>query len=171
MSAPTLETERMRLRAFRPQDAEALARLYVDPEIMRFLPGYPGDFDGCLARARHDVEAYNTLWQTQGCGVWAVEDRAERRLIGRCGLRRLDEFAATELLYMYDKTHWRRGFASEAAARAATFGLQERRLERLIGLVLPENLGSRRVLEKTGFSYERHTQFRGRTVLLLQKTS
>lgn len=167
MSAAVLDTERLRLRAFRPDDAEALANLYVNPEIMRHLPGYPADFDSCLARARNDIGAYNAHWNQRGYGVWAVEDRSERRLIGRCGLRWLDEFSATELLYMFDNTHWRRGIASEAAARAATFGLEERRLGRLIGIVKPENVGSRRVLEKTGFSYERHAQFRGFTVMLL----
>lgn len=166
MSAVVVNSERLRFRGFRSDDAEALARFYVNPEVMRYLPGYPAGFDGCLSRARRDIETYNAHWEQRGYGVWAVEDRQERRLIGRCGLRWLDEFSAVELLFMFDQTHWRRGIGTEAASRAATFGLEERRLKRLIGLVLPENTHSRRVLEKAGFAYERHTQFRGLTVLL-----
>lgn len=169
MSAAIIDTERLRLRGFRGGDAEALARLYVNRDVMRYLPGYPSDYDGCLAKARRDIGAYNAHWERRGYGVWAVEDRQERRLIGRCGLRWLDEFSAPELLYMFDMTHWRRGIASEAAGRAASFGLDQHRMQRLIGLVLPDNVGSRRVLEKTGFSYERHTQFQGRTVMLFTK--
>ena len=169
MSATTIDTERLRLRGFRNDDAEELGRLYVDPEIMRHLPGYPSNFDGCLARARGDIATYNAHWERHGYGIWAVEDRAERRLVGRCGLRWLDEFSAVELLYMFDKTHWRRGFATEAAARAIAFGQGERRLGKLIGLTLPENTASRRVLEKSGFAYLRHTQFRNHTVLLFER--
>jgi ribosomal-protein-alanine N-acetyltransferase len=49
---------------------------------------------------------------------------------------------------------WGRGLATEAAQAAVQFAFETAGLTRLIGFVIPENVASRRVLERVGFVYE-----------------
>ena len=49
-SAPTLETERLRLRAHTLADFDNCAAMAMDPEVMRFLGGKPNTREECWMR-------------------------------------------------------------------------------------------------------------------------
>lgn len=158
-----LETTRLKLRRFTPADAPALARLYGDDVVMRYMLSGTGQQSGsglqrgnALERAKSNILNFNQHWDRRGFGVWAVTDRADGHLLGQCGLRYIPELDATELLYLLNKTVWGRGLASEAAAAAVDFAFAVAHLPALIGIVHPKNLASRRVLEKAGLAFERN---------------
>jgi [ribosomal protein S5]-alanine N-acetyltransferase len=152
----TLETNRLRLRRFETDDWQALARLYADDMVMRYMQSGRGlSRTDAESRARGNISNFNDHWRRRGFGVWAVTDKASGRLLGQCGLRHVDEARDVEILYLLNKTMWGKGLATEAASVALDYGLKTLGLDRIIGLVRPENTASRRVLEKLGLRFER----------------
>lgn len=148
-----LETERLRLRPFKPDEWTALARFYADDTVMRhMLPGRGLKRAEAEARAKSNIHNFNDHWARMGFGIWAIEDRAQTRLIGQCGLRYVPEAEAVELLYLLNKTHWGRGLATEAAHAAVEYAFGPAKLEKLVAFTDPQNAASRNVLGKLGFS-------------------
>jgi ribosomal-protein-alanine N-acetyltransferase len=107
---PTLLTPRLELRALRPDDLDALAAIYADPEVMRYIRG--GVVEGLRTRKQPSasIDAYAEEWAQHGYGVWAVMDRTDSQLIGVCGFVDHAEFG-----YIFARASWGRGIATEAA--------------------------------------------------------
>ncbi|MFA7330935.1 MAG: GNAT family N-acetyltransferase [Candidatus Delongbacteria bacterium] len=144
-----LETARLRLRAFREDDLNALAPILADPEVVRYLPGPPRTRE----QSARTLAWFRNQQERDGCSAWALETRAEGRLIGWCGLAEFDNTGEVELLYCLEPGSWGQGLASEAARACVDCAREGLGLPRLIAAVLPENKASRRVLEKSGLSY------------------
>jgi ribosomal-protein-alanine N-acetyltransferase len=89
-------------------------------------------------------------WKAHGLGIWSVRDRHGGELLGHSGLL-LNEPPEVELIYAFARSGWGRGFATEAASCLIDYAFTHRRLDHLNALVFPENIASRRVLEKLGF--------------------
>jgi len=150
--AMQVETARLRLRPFAAADWAALARLYADDTVMRYmLAGRGLARAAAQERAKSNIHNFNDHWARRGHGVWAVEDRGSGRLLGQCGLRWIPEAEATELLYLFAKTVWGRGLATEAGHAVLEFAFRQTELQRLIAVTDPQNAASRRVLGKLGF--------------------
>lgn len=149
-----LETTRLILRHFEPDDLEALFALYRDPEIRRYFP----DGTRTLAETREELE-----WHRHGhprhpeLGLWATVDRGSGKLLGRCGLLpwTIDDRNEVELAFLIDKARWGQGLATEAASAICRYAQERLRLQRLICLVMHGNTASVRVAEKVGMVYER----------------
>jgi RimJ/RimL family protein N-acetyltransferase len=152
---PHLETPRLVLRPFGPEDGPGHATLYGDPEVTRFLPRGPFGPAEALERSRGALERFMGHWRQHGFGVWAILDRGTGAFIGQCGLAHVPELGEVELLYALARDRWGQGLAPEAGQAALRHGFQELRLERIIALTRPENKASRRVMDKLGLTYER----------------
>ena len=100
-------------------------------------------------------------WLKFDFGWYAVEDRLSGELVGWCGLNVLEETDETEIKYLLKKSHWWRGLATEAASRCIKDGFRTLEIEEIIGLVHPENIASRRVLEKLGMQYTESVHYWG----------
>jgi RimJ/RimL family protein N-acetyltransferase len=146
---PILETPRLILREFQLEDVDALALILSDPETMRF---YPKPFD------RRGVEEWITRnrqrYSKDGHGLWAMILKASGELIGNCGLvlQEVDGANEIEIGYHVRRDHWGQGLATEAARACRDFGFEQLPVERLISLIRPENIASRRVAEKNGMA-------------------
>lgn len=152
-----IETARLRLRPFTMRDVPALARLYGDDVIMRYMrQGHGLKREQAATEARANITNFTDQWRRRGFGVWAVTDRESGRLLGRCGLHHIAEVNAVEVLYLLNKTVWGRGLATEAAAAALAFGFAQLNLPAIIAIARPENGPSRRVMEKLGLEYRRN---------------
>jgi ribosomal-protein-alanine N-acetyltransferase len=138
-------------------DLEDLCRLTSDPEVMRFL--------GKGVRTRAETESALVAaiehWERHDFGIWIVEDLCDGDFMGRCGLRYFQGTPEVELSYSYGKPAWGRGVASEAAAASVQFGFEKLHLDRIIAIAMPENIGSRRVMEKLGMRYARNASYFG----------
>jgi RimJ/RimL family protein N-acetyltransferase len=147
---PTINTPNLDLRAWQPEDAEALFDILQETDILRYFPDPH-------APSREKVEAYiqhhRIQWQTRGYGHWAITTREDGLVVGWCGLEYLTELEETEVAYLLSQRVWGRGYASEAARAAVRFGFDEARLQGIIGLVHPDNVASISVLEKCGLTY------------------
>ena len=91
--------------------------------------------------------------ETHGFGLWAVELRAKREMIGVAGLTHLADGPEIEVGYRFLREHWGKGFATEAAQASIEFGLGELRLERIVAVTLPTNRPSQNVMEKCGMTF------------------
>jgi ribosomal-protein-alanine N-acetyltransferase len=141
------------LRPMQVSDLAALATLWADPDVTRFLPsrGVPIPRE----KVEKAIHAFVAHWQQWGYGTWAIAPTLSSELIGYCGLRYLHELNEVEVLYGLARTYWGRGIATQAAKAAMTYGFNVANLDRVIALTLPENQASRRVIEKAGLRYEK----------------
>ena len=155
------ETERLQHRAFTVGDADALFALNSHPEVMR-LTGEP--LLASLDAARRAIAAYPDF-ETVGYGRWACVLKETGAIIGFCGLKRLPDLDEVDVGYRFLPKYWGRGLATEACIASLDFGFTTLQLERIIGLVAPENAASIRVLEKAGMKHAGEVVYDGRPAL------
>jgi ribosomal-protein-alanine N-acetyltransferase len=148
LSTAGLETARLRLRPMRAEDAGPLLGIFSDPKVMAAFGGELFDeaqMDQWVARnLAHQAE--------HGYGLYSVILKASGRLIGDCGLERmdLDDGPAAELGYDFRSDHWNQGYATEAPSAVRDYALGALGLPRLVSLIRVGNQASRRVAEKVG---------------------
>jgi ribosomal-protein-alanine N-acetyltransferase len=147
-----LETERLRLREFVPQDADALAAVLGDPVAMQY---YPAPFD------RKEVEEWIgrniQRYRREGYGLWAMLLKDSGDLIGDCGcaLQEVEGRNEVEVGYHVRRDLWSKGYATEAALACMEYAFVRLGATRVISMIRPKNLQSRRVAEKNGMVCEK----------------
>ena len=153
-----LETVRLSLREFTPQDADALALVISDPETMRH---YPAPYD--RAGVEQWIERNRRRYRDDGVGLWAMELNKPQELIGDCGiiLQQVDGEPLYEIGYHLRRDFWGRGFATEAAIACRNWAFVHLETDRLISLIRPENLPSIRVAERVGMTLWKEVGWRG----------
>jgi ribosomal-protein-alanine N-acetyltransferase len=107
-------------------------------------------------------------WKEHGYGIWVLKEIVSGALVGRGGLRMVVYAGNNEVEIAYGllPAFWNRGFASEFARGLVDIGFEELGLAGLVSATSPENIASRRVLEKVGFSYESEISLKGRVNVL-----
>jgi RimJ/RimL family protein N-acetyltransferase len=146
-----LETRRLRLREFRPDDLDELAVMVADAEQMRFYP---------RTRTREEAAAWIdrnlSLYEKHGFGFWLLESLTTGEFLGYCGIRPLvlDGVSEVEIGWHIRRTSWNRGFAGEAAAGVRDLEVHRFGRTGLVLLIRPDHLASRRVAEKIGMIEE-----------------
>lgn len=144
---PTLTTDRLILRAFRDDDLDAYAEMCADPEVMRYL----GE-----GKTLSRVEAWRQMafivghWQLRGFGLWALEEKASGRFIGRAGLLQPEGWPGFEAGWTLGRAWWGKGYATEAAREALRYAFEDLDRDHVISLIRPENKPSIRVAERLG---------------------
>src|ERR1051325_287394 len=82
MSAvPVIDTARLTLRGHRPDDFTAVAALWTDPGVIRFIGGRAFSAEGAWAKRLRDAG----LWSLLGFGYWAIEENATGDFVGELG--------------------------------------------------------------------------------------
>ncbi len=154
-----IATDRLQLRPFREEDLEIMISLFQNPDFMRFS-------GGALYTREQTITFLNKIltWERESLPFpFAVIDLATERLIGFCGFlhQEVDGQPEIEIAYRLHPGFWNRGLATEAARAVRDHAFQELHLPRVISMIHPENLASRRVAEKNGLRLEKETLFRG----------
>ena len=150
-----LETPRLRLREIMPDDEDALAAMFADPEVMEYIGR-----GGVRSRedARRVLEREVALYAERGYGEWALTLREDDEMIGLCGLidwPDVDGAPETEVAYLLRRDVWGRGYATEAAAAIRDHARTALGRERLVCLIYPGNTASAAVARKIGMTHER----------------
>jgi RimJ/RimL family protein N-acetyltransferase len=148
-----IETERLILRTMTLDDTDALLHIFSDPRVMQSFGGIIFDRDRMEQWVRDNLEHQ----AGHGYGLFSVILAAENLLIGDCGLEHMeiDGRAEVEIGYDMRSAYWGRGFATEAAGAVRDFAFGVLKLPRVISLIRPENVASRRVAEKIGMVREK----------------
>jgi RimJ/RimL family protein N-acetyltransferase len=140
---PLLITPRLTLRGFQRDDLDALAAIYADPEVARYLRS------GVRTREQTAtvLDEYIAEWRDLGYGVWAVEsrERESHALLGMCGF-----VGKAELGYILGRAAWGRGVATEAARACLQYGFERLGWDVIGAGALRANAASLRVLQKLG---------------------
>ena len=163
-----LETKRLILRPPVPEDAEVLAPMYGDAEVMRYL----GDGRTLTPEeTERSVQRMIDAWAADGFGLFTTVRKEDEIVIGRVGLivwnpetwqtTRAANGGPTELEvgYTIGRPFWGLGYATEAAAAARDFALERLGAKRLIALIIHGNDASENVARKLGFEHERDIVF------------
>ena len=143
----TISTPRLTLRMFREADLDAYAAMSADPEVMRHI-GAGGPIDRDLAW--RGMAAFVGHWALRGVGMWAIEERATGRLIGRAGFLNPEGWPGCEIGWLLARDAWGRGLAFEAVGAAIAHGRAALGVGALISLIRPDNTRSARLAERLG---------------------
>jgi RimJ/RimL family protein N-acetyltransferase len=146
--ALALRTPRLILREWRDADAEPFAAMSADPEVMRYLVGFPD---------RAAIEAWIVTtrqhWQSHGFGQWAVE-LPGAGFIGAVGLSwvrfQLPFAPAVEAAWRLARPFWGLGYAHEAARAAIEDGFFRPGLDEIVAFTVPANRASWGLMERLG---------------------
>ena len=157
-----LATARLELRMFREDDLDAYAGMCADEEVMRYI-GVGGPVGADVAWGQ--MALFLGEWILHGYGMWAVEERASGRLIGRVGFLNPHGWPACELGWLLARDAWGHGFALEAAQAAIAHGRANLGLRELISLIRPDNARSIALAERLGATLDRKVEFLGGATL------
>ncbi len=148
-------TERLQgLPACRAHIAD-LRQLHSDPLVMKTLSatGEPHSMETSKASLNRAL----AHWEAHGFGTWFFRQREDERFVGYCGLRHylVEGMAESELLYAVTSDCWRQGFGFEMARAVLDHGVIALGLRSVVAFTLSNNLGSRRIMEKLGMTFEK----------------
>lgn len=162
---PALSTTRLHLRPHTRADLDAHAAICADEEVMRYI-GTGGPVGRDVAW-RH-LALYLGQWALRGYGMWAVELRAERRLIGTVGFLHPEGWPGCELAWTLARSAWGQGYAFEAAGAARAFGRDALGIQQPISLIREANIRSVKLAERLGAVNTGPIDFLGSTALLFR---
>jgi RimJ/RimL family protein N-acetyltransferase len=136
---PTLETERLRLRAPAIEDISDWTHVW--------LVDFAERGDGA-ERAWTEFGTYASGWLLHGHGLWSVDRKSDGLLVGfvLLGLEWSDH--EPELGYVFLRDHRRQGYAAEACTAARDYGFTL--LDTFVSYVDPGNVASNRLAERLG---------------------
>lgn len=148
-----IETDRLVLRRWLPEDRAPFAALNADPAVMRFFPAP-------LTRPESDalIVRLEDRWRGDGIGFAAAERRADGAFVGMVGLSRV-RFAPTapldgavEVGWRLARAHWGEGYATEAARGWLAHGFGAMGLDEIVAFSVPENRASQAVMRRLGMA-------------------
>jgi RimJ/RimL family protein N-acetyltransferase len=146
-----LTTDRLHLRRWRETDRIPFQAINADPRVMEFMPGLllPQQSDDLIARIEQHFDRHSF-------GLYAAELVEDRSLIGFIGLN-IPNFdapfmPAVEIGWRLAADCWGRGLATEGARAVVDQAFNTLQLNSLVSFTVPENLRSRRVMEKLGMT-------------------
>ncbi|MEZ5894745.1 MAG: GNAT family N-acetyltransferase [Parvularculaceae bacterium] len=168
---PLVETERLVLRGRGLQDFPAIAAMWADPDVARFVGGKPRPEEESWSKFLRDAG----LWGHLGYGYWVMEEKATGQVIGEIGfadymrdmtpsLKGLPEFG-----YALSAAAHGKGYATEAGRAAVVWGDDNLAGARMACIINPDNGPSLRVAEKCGFEITGRTDYHGAPVHLLYR--
>lgn len=167
-SAPTLETERLVLRGFREDDLDAHAAILSDPVVMEHFGGHLFGREDAWRRLVGGVG----LWQLQGVGLFAVERKADSKLIGHAGLfdyhREMTPSieGKPELGYIFAAEAHGQGFAGEACGALMQWADETVEAPDVMAIIAPTNAPSMKLAERLGFQRLPDATYRGEPTTL-----
>ena len=142
-----LETPRLLLRRFTPDDRAWLGELYADPEVTRYLGGLQGP--EAVDRMLRD-RILNYYDAHPGFGIWMTIERDTGVRAGFHLLNNIQGETIIQVGFALARWAWGRGYATEMATAVLQHGFVTLGLPNIAGMASLGNLASQRVLEKIG---------------------
>ncbi|CAN5427965.1 GNAT family protein [soil metagenome] len=148
---PVIQTKRLLLRQFNDQDLENVFRGLSHPEVIEY---YGVRYD-TLEAAQDQMNFFSELEENETGIWWAICSPDNKEFFGAAGLNNLiKEHKKAEIGFWMLPDYWGKGFITEALPKVCQYGFNNLKLHRIEALVETENLLSKKVLIKQGFSLE-----------------
>lgn len=152
---PTLDTPRLRLRAFRQTDFEPMVGFFAHPVSATYGGPCPRD------EAWRKFAVYSGHWLLRGYGPWAVAHQDTDHLVGVCGLWFPEGWPEPEITWALLPDQQGKGYATEAAHRALQAAYAVYGWRTAVSVVAHGNTASDAVALRLGATAESHIPFRG----------
>ena len=126
-----------------------------DPRVSRTL--WPRDELPTYREVADSLQAKIDHWERHGFGLWLLADRKTGEILGRGGLQYtyVEGMNEIEAGWAIVAKRWGQGLATELAFACVEVGFHDLDLHRIVAFALPDNIASRRVMEKAGFKFQR----------------
>ena len=145
-----IETKRLYLRPFIPQDLAQLHEFYGDEKVMRYIGKGPRTKE----ETQQELNRFIADWQKHNLSPFAAIHKQTGKLIGRSGLYLNQRSPYPQLGYVLHRDYWHQGFATEVAKASLNYGFNTRNFPHIHGFVMLENNVSHHILEKLGMWLE-----------------
>ena len=143
-----IETTRMILRKFSINDYQSLYEFGSNIEVQK----YTGDkiLKSPIQAKKIIKDVFFSDYKKYGYGRLAAIFKPEDKIIGFAGLKYLPKFKKTDIGFRFLPKYWGKGIATEVSLAIIRYGFEILKLENIVGIADPMNIGSCRVLEKIG---------------------
>lgn len=154
-----IETDRLILRPFQLEDFKAVYEFGSNEEVNK----YTGDV--LIESLDVAKELIEKVWlydyQTYGYGRLATIYKPDNKLIGFAGLKYLASMEETDIGFRFLPEYWGKGIATESSKAILKHGFNLLKLKRIIGIAMPENIASNKVLERVGLELYKVDEYEG----------
>ncbi len=149
---PVLETKRLRLRELKKKDAKDLFLLRSNKQAMQFIDKDPAT---SVEEMKPFIKLINKRTRNNETISWAITLKEADDLIGMISFHRTErENHRAEMGYMLMPEHWNKGLISEAISKVIEYGFKKMKLHSIEANINPNNVKSRKILEKFKFKKE-----------------
>ncbi|GJM14548.1 MAG: hypothetical protein DHS20C12_29510 [Pseudohongiella sp.] len=147
-----ITSPRLLLRAWKPSDYEEFAKLNADPQVMEFFPNVLNREQSDALAERIDGEI-----KTRGWGFWALEELAGHadNFLGFVGLSMSEDIGfgpCVEIGWRLSRSIWGKGYGSEAACAALSYGFSTLHLDEVVSFTALENARSMKLMQRIGMT-------------------
>jgi ribosomal-protein-alanine N-acetyltransferase len=162
-----LESPRLLFREISVEDAPLIYQLNSDPEVVKYVHEEPvTNIETALANITNRIlPQYNQY----GYGRWAVITKDTDTFIGWCGLKYRPERDEVDLGYRFIRSHWGKGYATEAAQVTLQYGFTHLQIPVITAMAHIDNTASLKVIEKCGMQFQRFEEVESCPVKTYQK--
>jgi RimJ/RimL family protein N-acetyltransferase len=170
-SAPTLETERLRLRGFRRDDLDAFAAMLAEPAVFEYLGGEAETREQSWRKLMMSVGQ----WSLLGIGYWVVETRADQRFVGQIGFSIMERGLVPDLAelpemgWIFSAAVHGQGMALEAGRAASQWLGETAGSSSAWAVIAPENSASLRLAGRLGFARLADARYHDEPVAILHR--
>lgn len=164
-------TKRLIIRELLVSDINELYSLYTDSQIRQYIENIDDDIEIEMEKQKAYID---TVYSFFGYGLWGVFDRADGKLIGRCGIENhmIDGEEEIALSYLIGRQYQGCGYASESCKAVLRYAQEELYIERIVAVIDTDNLRSIRIAQRVGMVCEKEFMYNGRkTFLYVLKTN
>lgn len=144
-----LETKRLYLCEMKQSDFSSLCKILQDKDVM-YAYEHAFDDDEVQEWLDRQIKRYNDY----GFGLWAVILKETDEMIGQCGLSMQDcnSRQVLEIGYLFQKTFWHRGYASEAAIACKEYAFEILNADEVFSIIRDTNIASQNVAKRNGMA-------------------
>lgn len=147
-----LETSRLILRKWKPEDLEPFSRMNSHPSVMRFFPKLLNK-----SETEKLIHKINEHWEKFGFGLFALEEKFSGKFFGFTGIMytNFNSFftPVLEIGWRLDQNFWGKGYAKEAAMASLKFGFENSLSREIVSFTSRINHASRGVMNSIGLHY------------------
>lgn len=149
---PVLETSRTILRPIKKKDIQDIFAYCSDEQVAKYTTW---NAHQTMEDTERFVDFVLDKYHKHELSPWGIQDKRTGRIIGTCDFVSWStNHYKAEIGYALSREYWGQGYMTECAKQLIDFGFKRMELERIEARCIVDNIGSSRVMEKSGMQFE-----------------